>query len=159
MLPLITARSVEIVTDQSHVAIATKGVDLIPSQDRVTNALYYMPTIRYRPPWHLGTDGQLQFMLGGLVLTTPKKFAHAYYSFENGGVATNYLGAQTPSNYLGTEILVGVHCTVWPWKDHTALQFRLEQATFFPGSALEYPNGDLPDIAWKIMATTVLAWQ
>ena len=159
MLPLITARSVDEMTDPERITAVPKGIDLVPSQGRVTNTIYYLPQISYVPPLGLGLDERLRLMLGALVLTTPARFSHAYYTFENGGTPTNHLRARTKSSYLGTELLAGVHFGLWPKQRHIALNLVLEHATFLPGEGLADGDGGLPDPVWKIIAGAELEWQ
>lgn len=160
MLPLITARSVEISSDPAHAATLPKGLDLVPTQGRATNTFYIFPQLRWEAPWHLGPHVEkLQLLLGGLVITTPAKLAHSYYTFENGGVPTNHLGRQTSSSYAGTEILAGVRANLWAWHDHIGFDVRLDQSYFIPGDALKDPAGGTIEPVWKILASVALRWQ
>lgn len=159
ILPMVTARSVDEMTDPSRTTKTPKGLDLIASKERVTNSIYYMPQLRYKAPLKLGLDEYLQLSFGAAVLTTPTKFAHAYYTFENGGTPTNYLRGRTSSNYLGTEILAGVLFKIWPFKDHIGVKLNCQFAYFVPGAALEDANGDNIDPVWKIMTSAALEWQ
>lgn len=161
MLPLISARSAEISSDPAHSAVAPKGLDLLASQGRVTNTVYLFPQVRWEPNClkKKGFLDSLRFMAAGLVLTTPSEFAHSYYSFENGGVPTNYLGRQTDSNYLGTELLAGVQGKLRLGMDRLGLVLRLEQSYFLPGKALEGPDGTLPDPVWKVLGTAAVVFR
>jgi len=159
ILPMVTAKSVEILTDPDRTTSIPKGLDLIPSKGRVTNSLYFMPQLRYKTPLGMKLDETLQLSLGAAVLTTPTKFAHAYYTFENGGTPTNHLGGRTNSNYLGTEILAGVLFKFWPFKQHIGTKLGFQFAYFMPGSALEDATGEMPDAVWKIMTSATLQWQ
>ncbi len=160
MLPLITARAVEISSDPAHLATVPKGLDLVPTQGRVTNTFYVFPQLRWKAPWHLGPHVEkLQVLLGGLVITTPAKLAHSYYTFENGGVPTNHLGAQTTSSYAGTEILAGVRANLWAWHEHIGFDVRVDQSYFIPGDALKGPGGDTIDPVWKILASVAMRWR
>ena len=160
MLPLITARAVEISSDPAHLGSVPKGLDLVPTQGRVTNAFYIFPQLRWRAPWNLGPHvKKLQILLGGLVITTPAKLAHPYYTFENGGVPANHLGRQTSSTYVGTEVLAGIRANVWAWPDHVGFDLRVDQSYFIPGDALKDPSGATIDPVWKILASVALRWQ
>ena len=160
MLPLITARSVEISSDPAHLDTVPKGLDLVPTQGRVTNTFYVFPQLRWKAPWNLGPHVEtLQVLLGGLVITTPAKLAHPYYTFENGGVPTNHLGRETSSTYAGTELLAGIRANVWAWHDHIGFDLRLDQSYFIPGDALKDPAGDTIDPVWKLLASAALRWR
>jgi hypothetical protein len=159
MLPMISARAAELSGDPANVAVPAKGLDLIPSQERVTNVLYYFPQLRWT--WHPDTHyvEDVKVLLGGLLMTTPAEFAHSYYTFQNGGAAANHLGRTVDSNYLGTEFLAGVRATVFALPEHIGLTLHLDQAYFVPGMALANVDGDLPDGVWKILAAAALHWQ
>jgi hypothetical protein len=159
MLPLITARAAEISSDPANLAVPPKGLDLVPSQGRVTNALYYFPQLRYT--WHPDSEfvEKLQGLMGGLVITTPAYFGHSYYTFRNGGLAANHLGRSTDSRYVGTELLAGLRFEVWPWPDHVGLSLKLDQSYFLPGAALADPDGKTPDPVWKVVGTAALHWR
>ena len=159
MLPLITARSVEISGDPANMETAPKGLDLIPSQERVTNALYYFPQVRYSLSPASPFLEKVGVLVGALFLTTPTDFAHSYYTFENGGVAANHQGRPTDSSYLGTELLAGVRVKSWPWTDHLGFSFHLDQSYFLPGQALADAQGNAPDPVWKVIGTAALEWR
>jgi len=160
MLPLITARAAEISADPAHLNVAPKGLDLVPTQGRVTNAFYVFPQLRWRTPWNLGAHiEKIQVMAGGLVITTPAALAHPYYTFENGGVPANHLGRETSSAYAGTELLAGVRAKLWAWPDHAGFDLRLDQSCFLPGSALKDPAGDTSHPVWKTLASVALRWR
>ena len=159
MLPLITARSVEISADPAHLDTVPKGLDLVSSQGRATNTFYIMPQLRYTLLPETRYVEKLQVLAGALFLTSPAKLAHSYYTFENGGVATNHLGRETDSNFLGTEILAGLRFKAWPWVDHLGISIRTDFAYFIPGAALKDPAGNSPDNVWKISTGAALHWQ
>jgi len=159
MLPLITARSVEISSDPAHLDTVPKGLDLVPSQGRVTNAFYILPHVRYTLLPQTPYLEKVQLLAGALFLTTPARFMHSYYSFEKGGVAANHLGRETDSNYLGTEILAGLRLKIWPWPEHIGMSVRTDLGFFIPGMALADPAGNKPDNVWKVSLGTALHWQ
>ncbi|MBM4373287.1 MAG: hypothetical protein FJ098_16645, partial [Deltaproteobacteria bacterium] len=146
MLPLITARSVEISSDPAHLATAPKGLDMVPTQGRVTNTFYFFPQLRWTLPWDMTAHVEkVQVLLGGLVIMTPARLAHSYYSFENGGVPVNHLGRPTDSPYAGTEFLAGLRARLWVWPEHAGVDLRLDQSLFLPGDALRDPAGETID--------------
>ncbi len=159
MLPLITARAAEIASDPANVAVPAKGLDLVPSQGRVTNVLYAFPQLRWT--WHPPTRWveDVRLLAGGLLVMTPAELAHSYYTFRNGGSAANHLGADVRSRYLGTELLAGARVTLFAWPEHVALALHLDQSYFLPGKALADPEGELPDGVWKILAAAALHWR
>jgi hypothetical protein len=159
MLPLITARSVEISADPAHNATSPKGLDLVPTQGRVTNAVYLLPQLRYSFRPRTRFVEKLQVMAGPLFIFTPARLSHGYYTFENGGVATNHLGRQTDSDYVGCELLAGLRAVFWPFPEHIGLAVRLDQSYFIPGDALADPDGEKPDGVWKIIAGASLLWR
>ncbi len=159
MLPLISARAVEILADPDHVAEPAKGIDLVASQGRVTNSLYYFPQVRYFPDFGVPLLKGMGAMLGALVLTTPAYYSHPYYTFAHGGDAYNHFNAPTDSRYLGTELLAGLQLPFNPWGDHIRITLRGEGAYFLPGAALEDASGNLPDPVWKAVATAGLEWK
>jgi len=159
MLPLITARAAELSSDPANLDVPPKGVDMIPSQGRVTNTIYYLPQVRYALRGDWPVFKKLQVLAGGLVLTTPADFGHSYYSFKNGGTAANHLGRPTDSSYLGTELLAGLRLHLWPWTEHIGLVLHVDQSYFLPGGALADPDGGTPDPVWKLVSTASLHWQ
>ncbi len=161
MLPLISARSAEISSDPANLAVPPKGLDMLPSQGRVTNSVYLFPQVRYEPPFlrNRGSLSHMRLMLGGLMLMTPARFGHSYYTFQNGGVAANHLGAETTSNYLGTELLAGIQGRLRLGNDRFTLLLRGEQSYFLPGKALEGPDGNRPDPVFKVMGTAALEFR
>ena len=160
MLPLISARAVEISSDPAHLETLPKGLDLVPTQGRVSNAFYIFPQLRWRAPWNLGSHVEnLQVLVGGLVITTPAMLSHSYYTYENGGVPTNHLGRETSSTYAGTEILAGIRANIWAWHEHIGFNVRLDQSYFIPGDALKDPSGATIDPVWKILASVSMLWQ
>ncbi|MBM4353875.1 MAG: hypothetical protein FJ109_08775 [Deltaproteobacteria bacterium] len=159
MLPLISARAVEILADPGHTAEPAKGIDLVASQGRVTNSLYYFPQVRYFPDFGIPLLKGMGAMLGALVLTTPAYYSHPYYTFAHGGDATNHFNVVTDSRYLGTELLAGLQLPFNPWGDHIRITLRGEGACFLPGAALEDASGNLPDPVWKAMGTAALEWK
>lgn len=159
MLPLISARAVEEMTDPERSNQVPKGLDLIPTKGRVTNTIYYLPQIRYTPPLGGTLAESLQLAFAAAILTTPTRFSHPYYTFENGGTPTNHLRARTESNYLGTEILTALRFRFEPLVEHLGLKVGLEYAHFLPGAALSYPDGSKIDAVWKIMTTCGVEWQ
>ena len=159
MLPLITARSVEISSDPVNMETPPKGLDLIPSQERVTNSLYYFPQVRYNFSPASPFLEKVGVLVGALILTTPSDFAHSYYTFENGGVAANHQGRPTDSSYLGTELLAGFRVKSWPWSDHVGLSLNLDQSHVLPGQALADVDGNTPDPVWKVLGAAALEWR
>lgn len=159
MLPRISARAAEMSGDPANVAVPAKGLDLIPSQERVTNVFYLFPQVRWT--WHPATHyvEDLKLLFGGLVLTSPSGFAHSYYTFQNGGSAANHFGRSVDSNYLGTELLAGIRTTLYAWPDHVGLTLHLDQSYFMPGKALADTDGSLPDGVWKVLAAAALHWR
>ena len=159
MLPRISARAAEISSDPANVAVPHKGLDLIPSQERVTNVLYYFPQLRWtwEPAAHQIED--VKVLLGGLLMTSPAEFSHSYYTFRNGGSAANHLGRSVDSNFLGTEFLAGIRATIFAWPEHIGLTLHLDQSYFLPGMALADPEGNLPDGVWKILTAAALHWR
>jgi hypothetical protein len=139
--------------------VPAKGLDLIPTRERVTNVLYYFPQLRWT--WHPATHvvEDVKVLLGVLLMTTPAEFAHSYYTFRNGGSAANHLGRTVDSNFLGTELLAGLRTDFELWPDHLGLSLHVDQSYFLPGMALADPEGNLPDGVWKILTAAELHWR
>jgi len=159
MLPLITARSAEISADPSHLQVPPKGLDLIASQGRVTNTLYYFPQIRYTLAPGVVWMEKFKAMFGALLLSTASPLAHSYYTFRNGGVATNYFGRETDSSFLGTELLLSIQGDFWVWPEHVGLSVRAQGGAFLPGDALADLDGNTPDSVYKGLLTLALFWK
>ncbi len=159
MLPLITARSVEISGDPAHLQTPPKGLDLIPTQGKVTNTVYFFPQIRYSLAPGVAWMEKFKTMFGALLLSTASPLAHSYYTFRNGGVATNYFGRETDSSYLGTELLLSIQGDFWVWPEHVGLSLRAQGGAFLPGDALANLDGTTPDSVYKGLLTLGLMWR
>jgi hypothetical protein len=148
----ISARSVENARNPELLAEAPKGLELLPSDGAITNAIYVSPTVRYMSSVGLGVD------LQGIFAWSDAPLADAWQTAKNGGFAANHLGATPDSSYLGTEVDVGLRYE-HPIADRVWVKLLVQGGFFFPGGALDAPDGKPSmDTVSKVRAAVELGW-
>jgi hypothetical protein len=159
MWPLLSARSIEQITDPARAAVPPKGIEGVASCGRVTNSLHAMPSIRWRTPLPGRPGDEIRILAGAAILGNAIPMAQAWYTFNGGGLAHNPYGARTRSRYIGTELLASVQARVQAVPEHLTFRVRLEGGVLLPGRALEDRNGHLPDPVWKMTTMASLDWR
>ena len=118
------------------------GVDLIPTEGAVTDALYLKPTMRYRPALFAG-----RVRLVGSVLWAhaPQPYTDAYNSLLASS-PRNTFNAPAGQNY-GVE-LDGAISYRQKIGTEVGLEFGVQSGVLFPGNAFNRPDGTRMDKAY-----------
>jgi hypothetical protein len=128
-----------------------KGLDLIPTQGAVSNALYLKPTLRYRPSF-LG--GRLRLVGSVLLARAPEPVIDAYQAFLTSS-PLNAFGQPAGKDY-GIEVDGAVG---WRMKlvDTLALETGVQVGYLFPGNAFTRADGSRMPGVWatRVRATLV----
>ncbi len=153
VLHRISARTYDHATDPNLMGEPHKGVDLIPTNGSVTNAVYLYPTISY------GKDSPgLEASLGFLFAYAPADLVDAYQSALEGGYNQNAYGKANASGVLGYEANIGLGYTRTLGK-HLTMRVGAEYGFFKPGAALAAADGveGLGNVQkWRLLAD--LTW-
>lgn len=129
-LPMLTARSVDRLTDPGLTATPPAGARHLINQGAVSNAVYFHPTIRWRP------IPQLDLRAGWLVAWADTDVIDPYNTAKNGGYNKTY-GNRTPnSRGLGQEVDASVRYQFKLGK-RGQLSIGAEGGVFFPENAFE----------------------
>ncbi len=120
--------------------VPPEGIDLLPTNGAVTNAVYGYPRLRLRP-----LRKNLELVVGGLYAYAPQEVVDPYQSFMNGGVATNYNGGK-PSHDMGWELDLGISFK-YQRNDPAKIAARIggQWGRFWPGDAFRDAQGDTPN--------------
>ena len=87
-----------LLTDLEHTGRAPDGVEALVTEGSFRRATFVQPVLDASPlPW-------LGVRVGVFAAWSTAPIAQPYYTFRNGGVATNHLDAPTDGNALGTEL-------------------------------------------------------
>ncbi len=149
----ISANSVDRIRDPSVSGSPPKGVELVATDGKVTNAIYVNPVLRWKADFGLGID------LGALVAWSDADFTDPWVAAQNGGYNFNYLGIDaSDSRFLGTELDAAIHHTI-DVRGAVAVKVGVQAGVFLPGGAFEAPDGSasLGTIA-KIRTNLEVAW-
>lgn len=135
--------------DPSLVGRAPPGVDLLPTEGAVTNALYLKPTIRYRPEL-LG--GKLRLVASLLIARAAEPVIDPYQAFVT-SAATNSFGHAAGQSY-GQELDLGAGYRV-KLASPLGLETGVQLGILFPGNAFDRADGSrMPNaFAAKVRAT------
>jgi hypothetical protein len=127
------------------------GLDLLPTEGAVTNALYLKPTLRFKPPL-LG--GQLRVIASVLLARAPQPLIDPYQALVTSS-PLNAWGSAAGQNY-GTELDGSIG---WARRlaGKLAFQTDLQLGFFMPGSAFDRADGShMPSVhAARVRATFV----
>jgi hypothetical protein len=139
--------------DPDRVKVPQKGIDQLPTDGSVTNALYQSVFASYIP-----TDGKGLTLKGGVLhAEAAEDFMDPYLTFREGGVPTNFQGRECKSRELGWEIdtEVGYQYVVG---SRLKLSAGVQYGYFLPGEAFEDEQGDRGDPIDKIQARVTIGW-
>jgi hypothetical protein len=111
------------------------GIDLLPTQGAVTNALYLKPTVRWRPSLFAG---RLRLVASVLFARAAEPYVDPYNTYF-ASAPVNVFGASTGRNY-GTEIDAAAS---WRVRLGGTLAYELgvQAGRLFPGNAFQFADG------------------
>ena len=112
------------------------GLDLVPTEGAVTNALYLKPTLRYRPAL---LDGKLRAVASVLFARAPEKVIDLYQAFVS-SAARNSFGAAAKRDY-GTEVDFALGYRTRIAGDQLGAELGVQGGYLFPGDAFDRPDG------------------
>ena len=127
------------------------GIDLLPTEGAVANALYLKPTLRWRPSLFAG---RLRLIGSVLFARAAQPYVDPYGTFV-GGTPLNPFGAE-PGRYYGTEIDGAI-----AWRSrlrgNVGYELGAQAGRLFPGNAFRMADGsNLPPVnAVRFRATLV----
>lgn len=138
-------------SDPSLSGTPRKGLDLIPTQGAVSNALYLKPTVRYRPGFF---GGSLRFVGSALFARAPEPVIDAYQALLSSSPLNGF--GQPAGRDYGIELDGAVG---WRKKlvDTLAFESGVQVGYLFPGSAFTRADGSRMPGAWatRVRATLV----
>ncbi|MEE2755567.1 MAG: hypothetical protein VYA30_02845 [Myxococcota bacterium] len=102
VLPVVTARSVDRVTDPGLLDVPPSGLRYTVNQGAVRNALFLYPTLSWRP------DDRWSLRFAYLFAQRASDALDVYQSAINGGYNTSLGGEQPGGRILGQEVDLGV---------------------------------------------------
>src|SRR5258708_11770027 len=122
-------------SDPQVVGTPPPGLDLLPTEGAVTNALYLKPTLRWIPPvW----TGSLRIVGSALFARAPQPVIDAYQTFI-ASAPVNAFGHSAGRNY-GVE-LDGALGYRGRLKGHLGFEAGAQFGYLFPGNALTRADG------------------
>ena len=134
VLPMMSARSVDRINDESLLDVTPPSLRFTVNQGTATGLSYLNPGIE----WSISKD--TQFFVHYLYFVATADLVDVYNTQINGGYNTNYSNQQPGSRSLGQEFNLRLkHSVAW-WsksKQPLVLSILLESAIFLPGAAFE----------------------
>jgi hypothetical protein len=151
VLAFQTQNTARRLSDPNLVGTPPPGLDMLPTEGAVTNALYLKPTLRWKPPW-LG--GRVRAVGSLLFARAPQPVIDPYQALIS-STGKNSFGHAAGRNY-GVEIDLGLGYRArlaGPLGWETGVQFGY----LFPGNAFTRADGSsMPGAyAFKVRATVV----
>ena len=139
-------------SDPKLVGRPPPGLDLLPTEGAVSNALYLKPTIRYRPAF-LG--GKIRAVASVLFARAPEPVIDAYNSLNSSG-PRNAFGAPAGRSY-GTELDGALGYRSRIAGDQLGIELGVQGGYLIPGDAFNRADGTRMPAAWagKVRATLV----
>lgn len=148
VLPLMTARSADRLTDPGLLGQPPGGLRFTVNQGVVTNAWYLYPFVRYAP------IADLELRLGYILAHGMADVVDLFSSGTRAGYNTT-VGGQAPGERgLGQEIDASARYTL-AISDDIALRLGVEGAVYLPGTAFE---GVLDDPVTMVRTTMDVRW-
>ncbi len=145
-LRLIFLRSAERQADTTLNAVPPAGLEELPTDGAVQNAIYFFPGVTWRP-------GNWKLTLAALVAWADTPLTDPTETFLAGGSPRNHLGLKA-DRFYGTEYMASIHHS---WSLSTAGQFTagIQTGILLPGSAITETYGKKPlpklvgEIEWQ----------
>ncbi|HUT54485.1 MAG TPA: hypothetical protein VM658_13935 [bacterium] len=154
VMSTLTAYQPEPLADPMKVNVPQKGIDQLPGDGAVTNAVYQNLIIAYSPPD--GPAKGLTLKEGILHAAAAEDFMDPYQTFKNGGVPTNYKGAPAGKD-LGWELDTAVSYQ-YEIGSRLKLTLGLEHGYFMPGDAFNNRHGDPGEPIQKLQGRATASW-
>jgi hypothetical protein len=128
------------------------GLDLLPTQGAVTNALYLKPTLRYRPAVF---GGKIRAVLSVLIARAPQPVIDPYQALVF-SAPRNAFGHEAGRVY-GTEVDAGIAYRTRLVGDAVGAELGVQAGVLFPGDAFTRADDSrMPNVfAGKVRATLV----
>ena len=128
------------------------GLDLLPTEGAVSNALYLKPTLRFRPAL-LG--GKLRAVASALFARAPEPVIDLYQAFVS-SAPRNSFGATAKRSY-GTELDFALGYRTRIAGDELGAEIGVQGGYLFPGDAFDRADGSrMPGVfAGKLRATLI----
>ncbi len=128
------------------------GLDLLPTEGSVTNALYLKPTLRYRPAF-LG--GKVRAVASVLLARAPEPVIDLYQAFVSSS-PRNSFGAPAKRSY-GTEMDFALGYRTRIAGDQLGAELGVQAGVLFPGDAFDRADGTRMPGVWvgKLRGTLV----
>ncbi len=145
-----SARSAARLSDPALLGQAPNGINLLPTNGAVTNALYAKPTIHWRPLPRLQLVGAV---LWARAVNDP---LDVYNSFASGGSRVNAFTAPVGKNY-GVELDGGVSYR-FALSDPLELVLGLQGGVLLPGDAFTLADGSALATIYGGRARATLTW-
>ena len=139
-------------SDPALVGTPPPGLDLLPSEGAVTNALYLKPTLRYKPSFFGGT---LRFVGSALFARAPQPVLDAYQVLVASG-AKNAFGHDAGRNY-GTELdgAIGYQARI---SGPLGFESGIQLGYLFPGNAFTRADGSRMPGAYAVRLRATLVF-
>lgn len=164
----LSAVQPEPLADPDKTEVPQKGIDQLPTDGAVSNAIYQSVFVSYRPP---EDEGGLGLKLGLLHASAAEDFMDPYLTFEAGGVPTNFKGVECESKELGWEfdselsyqyvLGSGVELADSQVKlmgSGIKLRFGLQYGHFMPGKAFMDRGGSRGKPIKKLQGRITIEW-
>ncbi len=147
----LTAAGANNMTDPTYLARAPSGINGLPSNGGVKDAIYLYPGIIVKP-W-----SALEFRTAVLFAWADKPLYDIYVTDLNGGVLKSPLGGDA-GNYIGTEYDIGLFSNVHFAKGGPYLRAFVQFGIFFPGSALNLKYNSVPGTVQLVTTGAQFRW-
>ena len=153
VLAWTTAAGAERAADPSRVDQPREGLNQLPTEGAIQNALFLAPTLRYRPAF--GLDSAL-----GLVMAfSPAGAFEPVNSARQGAYPTNaYGGAAESWSYMGTELDARLGYQLDLLGDALSIACGVQGGLFLPGPAFDGPGDETLGNLYKVRGTFDLRW-
>jgi hypothetical protein len=113
-----------------------RGLDLLPTEGAVSDALYLKPTLRFKPPFG---NGSFRFVGSALFARAPEPYVDAFHALV-GSAALNSYGARAGQNY-GIELDGAAQYAV-ALQGNLGLETGVQFGYLIPGNAFTLENGN-----------------
>ncbi len=148
VLPLLSARSADRLTDQGLLAVPPPSLRFAVQQGAVQNAIYAHPVVRWRPA------EPVELRIGYLLAAPAAQVADPYQTALNGGYPLDAAKRSADWGTYGHEFDARAAVRV-PLAGGVALRLCAEAGVLLPSEALQAVIGQSP---WTARASAALTW-